>query len=107
GDDALGLLPAGQILGRNPVAGEGLERARGLVLILNIGGIALLDLVDAEAWRGVPELNEPVGLAVGKWPQKDRVDDAERGCRAGDAKPERENGDGREARRAGETTQRR
>ena len=103
--DALGVLAAGKVRGLVLIAGDGLERARRLVVVLDVGRVRLLDLRHAEPGRGVPELNEPLGLAVGQWPEQDGVHDAERGGRAGDPEPEGEDRDRREAGRPGETTE--
>jgi hypothetical protein len=49
----------------------------------------------------VPKLHELLGLSIREGPQEDGIHDAERGGGAGDAKPERENRDGRKPGRAG------
>jgi hypothetical protein len=53
----------------------------------------------------MPELNEALGVTVGQWTEQDSVDDAERGCRPGNAKAKREDGDRSEARGSREATE--
>ena len=76
-------------------------------MILDVRRIRLLDLRHAESLGRVPELDESLGITVGEGPEQDGVDDAERGGRAGDAKPEGDHADSGEAGRAGQAPKRR
>src|SRR5205814_951685 len=94
--DALGLVEAHQYIVTAARDGYFLER---MVLILDIDVVAGRGPIaeNSDARRVQPNRGQAVGLGIGKWPQQQRIHNAEDGAVGSDSDGQREHNNGAEA----------
>jgi hypothetical protein len=91
---------------RQAVAGAGGHELEGGRLILPVEEVERGDAVAVEIRRLFPDLDDPLGLGIGKPLEQDAVEEAEDRDVGAEAERERQNGEGREPGILGEGAQR-